>query len=206
MLPESRLQKRGPAKHPSAATSVQIHSVGSGSLKIAACRFEAFSHMHPRHKGKPILYLFCFHYAHGSGLPSAAASCFHSCVWTLPFIFGQLSFYSAHLPHCSWSAVSQLHLLLFHYKQHQAAAGTHLGQWEIRSVKPMPASGRLGQVTILLMTRLQAKLAASCIRLVKWRGMQVLRFMTTSCHSDRVWSPHPYNAGTYRCLFYSGYR
>lgn len=53
MLPESRLQKRGPAKHPSAATSVQIHSVGSGSLKIAACRFEAFSHMHPRHKGKP---------------------------------------------------------------------------------------------------------------------------------------------------------
>lgn len=44
---------RSLAKHPSAAASVQIHSVGSGSLKIAACRFEAFSHMHPRHKGKP---------------------------------------------------------------------------------------------------------------------------------------------------------
>lgn len=44
---------RSPVKHPSAATSVQIHSVGSGSLKIDACRFEAYGHKRPRHKGKP---------------------------------------------------------------------------------------------------------------------------------------------------------
>lgn len=57
-------------------------------------------------------------------------------VQALLFIFGQLSVYSTHQSHCNWSAVSWIHLLLFHYKQDQAAAGAHLGQWEMRSVKP----------------------------------------------------------------------
>lgn len=73
--------------------------------------------------------------------------CLH--VPAFPFILGQLSVHSAHQSRCNWSAVSWLHLLLFHYKQDQAAAATHLGQWEMRSVKTQAAYGRQGQVTIL---------------------------------------------------------
>lgn len=124
----------------------------------------------------------------------------------LPFIFGQLSVYSTHQSHCNWSAVSWLHLLLFHYKQDQAAAGTHLGQWEMRSVKPRLLYGRRGQVTTLwwLGCRLNWHRAASdwWKRKPPIAGDQVLTVTATSRLADRSrGSPHaPCGPGTYWCL------